>query len=97
MKRLLVAALAFVSIGLFGLTSETYANEVSSNSVMVAANESPQWQRDRYGRRYNRRRTVRRSRIVQVGRRLYRETYVVTYRPNGRVLDTRLISRVRIS
>lgn len=48
----------------------------------------------RYDRRYNRRqRTV--SRVVRYGRGLYRETYLVTYWPNGRY-DTRLISRRRI-
>ena len=96
MKRLLVIALAFASIGVVGLTSEAKANGLSSN-ITVAANANPQWQRDRYGRRINnRRRTVRRTRVVRVGRRLYRETYVVRYLPNGRT-QTRLISRVRIN
>ena len=96
MRKLLGLALALASIGVVGLESEVKANEVSSNSVVVGSNA--QWQRDRYGRRiYNRRRWVRRSRVVRVGRRLYRETYVVQFLPNGRVVDTRLISRVRIS
>ena len=78
-----------------GLGSEAKANEISTNSEVVAS--SAQWQRDRYGRRiYNRRRTVRRTRVVRIGRRLYRETYVVRYLPSG-YIDTRLISRVRIS
>ena len=93
MKRLLGLVLAIASIGVVGLSAEVKANESATNSATVA-----QWQRDRYGRRiYNRRRTVRRTRIVRVGRRLYRETFVVRYLPNGRVVDTRLISRVRIS
>lgn len=47
-------------------------------------------------RRYNRRaRTVTRTRTIRVGRRLYRETYRITYLPNGRT-RTRIISRVRI-
>ena len=96
MKRLLGLALAVASIGVVGLESEAKAVESSTNSEVVAS--SAQWQRDRYGRRiYNRRRTVRRTRVVRVGRRLYRETYVVRYLPNGRIVDTRLISRVRIS
>ena len=95
MRRLLGLALAFASIGVAGLGSEAKANEISTNNEAVAYNA--QWQGDRYGRRiYNRRRTVRRTRVVRLGRRLYRETYVVRYLPNGRV-DTRLISRVRIS
>jgi hypothetical protein len=35
------------------------------------------------------------SRLVRYGRRLYRETYLVTYWGNGRT-DTRLISRTRV-
>ncbi|HKR62060.1 MAG TPA: hypothetical protein VJS64_20395 [Pyrinomonadaceae bacterium] len=98
MKRLFVLALALASVGLFGASTEANANELSSSTVTVAANAASQWQRDRYGRRiYNRRRTVRRTRVVRVGRRLYRETFLVIYRPNGQVIDTRLISRVRIS
>jgi len=98
MKRLITLALALASIGMFELASETKAAEVSSSSVTVAANASPQWERDRYGRRiYNRRRTVRRSRVVRYRNRLYRETLLVTYLPGGRVIDTRVISRVRIS
>lgn len=99
MKRLLGLALTFAAIGLgggmVGLASEAKANDISTNSEVVAS--SAQWQRDRYGRRiYNRRRTVRRTRVVRIGRRLYRETYVVRYLPSG-YIDTRLISRVRIS
>lgn len=98
MKKLLGLALVFASIGVAGVASEAKANVTTSNTVTVAENANAQWQRDRYGRRfYNRRRAVRRTRVVRVGRRLYRETYVVTFLPNGRVLDTRLVSRVRVS
>lgn len=96
MKKLLGFVLAFASIGVVGLASEAEAKEGSANNVLIAAHASPQWQRDRYGRRINRRRAVTRSRVVRVGIRLYRETYVVRYLPNGRV-HTQLISRVRIS
>lgn len=98
MKRLLGLALAVASIAVVDFPSEVNAKELSPNNISVTANANPQWYRDRYGRRvYNRRRTVTRSRVVRIGRRLYRETYAITYRPNGRVVDTRLISRVRIS
>jgi hypothetical protein len=98
MKRLLTIALAVASIGMVELASEAKASEVSTSNTTMAANASAQWQRDRYGRRtYNRRRTTRRSRVVRVGRRLYRETLLVTYLPNGRIIDTRVISRVRIA
>jgi hypothetical protein len=99
-KRLLGIALAVVSMG-FVASAEAKTADVSNSTV--AANAAPQWQRDRYGRRYerrndrnyNRRRTVTRSRVVRYGRRLYRETYLVTYWPNGRT-NTRLISRQRV-
>ena len=96
MKKLLGLVIAFASLGVVGVASEARANEASLNAVTLAANASPQWERDRRGRRYNnRQRSVRRTRVVRVGRRLYRETYVVRYLPNGRV-HTQLISRVRI-
>ena len=96
MRKLLGLVLAFASIGGIGLASEANANEVSLNAATVAANASPQWERNRRGRYNNRRRSVTRTRVVRVGRRLYRETYVVRYLPNGRV-HTQLISRVRVS
>ena len=97
MKRVLGIALTLLSMG-FVVPAAVAAAEVSNqnSTVTVAASSAPQWQRDRYGRRYNRRRSVTRTRLVRYGRRLYRETYVVTYWPNGRS-DTRLISRTRVS
>jgi hypothetical protein len=97
MKRLLGFTLALASLGIFGLSSEAKASELSRNNEVVAVSSSPQWQRDPYNRRiYNNRRrpyAFTRSRVVRYGRRLYRETYLVRYWPNGRT-DTRLISRV---
>jgi hypothetical protein len=53
-----------------------------------------QWRRN--NRRNNRRvYTTTQSRLVRYGRQLYRETYRITYLPNGRT-RTRLISRVRV-
>ena len=97
-KTLLGIALSLASLGVVGMASEAKA-ATSNSSTTMEANAGPQWQRDRYGRSiYNRRRarTVRQTRVVRVGRRLYRETLLVTYFPNGRT-DSRLISRVRIS
>ena len=105
MKRVLGIALALLTLG-FVVPAEASTADKSRENVTVAATPVPQWQRDRYrqdryGRnrydRYDRRRTraVTQSRIVRYGRRLYRETYVVRYFPNGRV-DTQLISRSRI-
>ena len=99
MKRMMGLILALVSMG-FVASAEAKASDVSLQNSTVAASSAAQWQRDGYGRRYDRnntrRRTVTRSRLVRYGRRLYRETYVVTYWPNGRS-DTRLISRTRVS
>ena len=103
-KGILGVALAVVSLG-FVASAEAKTSDVSQLNSTVAANAVPQWSqdryRDRYDRRYdrryeNRRRTVTRSRYVRYGRRLYRETYLVTYWPNGRT-NTRLISRQRVS
>ena len=103
MKKLLGIALAVATLGI-GVSTEAKASDVSQQNSTVAASSAAQWQRDRYGRRYdrrydrryeNRRRTVTRSRYVRYGRRLYRETYLVTYWGNGRT-NTRLISRTRV-
>jgi hypothetical protein len=99
MKRVLGIVLALSTLGV-GSVAEAKAADVSLQNSTVTASSAPQWQRDRYGRRYdrrynNRRRSVTRQRLVRYGRRLYRETYVVTYWPNGRT-DTRLISRTRV-
>jgi len=110
MKRVLGIALALLTLG-FVVPAEASTAEKSLDNATAAATPVPQWQRDwhredryrndRYRRdhdyRYDRRgsRAVTRSRIVRYGGRLYRETYVVRYLPNGRV-DTQLISRSRI-
>jgi hypothetical protein len=99
MKKVLGIALAIATLGI-GVSAETKASDVSQQNSTVAASSAPQWQHDRYGRRNdrryeNRRRTVTRQRLVRYGRRLYRETYQVTYWGNGRT-NTRLISRTRV-
>jgi len=82
----------------FGSAGDALGFQEARNGTV--ANAAPQWQwgRDRYNRRYDRRYNRRQrtfSRVVRYGRRLYRETYLVTYWPNGRY-DTRLINRSRI-
>jgi hypothetical protein len=102
MKKLLGISFALLTLG-FVVPAEARTAATASENATLAANSAPQWQRDRYGRRYDRRynqryrraRTYTRSRYVRYGRRLYRETYVVRYFPNGRT-DTRLISRIRV-
>ena len=94
MKRVLGLILALSSMG-FVVSAEAKTASVSNENSTIAASSAPQWRRYRNNRRYERRRTVTQSRLVRYGRRLYRETYVVTYWPNGRT-DTRLISRQRV-
>jgi hypothetical protein len=99
MKKLLGIALTLASLGITGMASEAKSTELASTNVTVEANAAPEWQRDRrpnYNNNRRRARTVRQTRVVRSGRRVYRETYLITYLPNGRT-NTRLISRVRIS
>ena len=97
MKRVLGIAFALLTLG-FAVPAEAKTAETAHENTTVTANAAPQWGRYRNDRRYDRRRsrTVRRTRVVRVGRRLYRETYAVRYYANGRT-DTWLISRTRIS
>jgi hypothetical protein len=94
MKRVLGLILALSSMG-FVVSADAKTTNTSNENSTIAASSAPQWQRYRNYRRYDRRRSVTRSRYVRYGRRLYRETYLVTYWPNGRT-DTRLISRQRV-
>ena len=94
MKRVLGLILALSSMG-FVVSADAKTTNVSNEISTIAASSAPQWERYRNNRRYERRRTVTRSRYVRYGQRLYRETYLVTYWPNGRT-DTRLISRQRV-
>ena len=99
MKKFLALTLTLASVCLAGVTTEAKA-AVSSNSVAAvnvskAAPAAVQWNRDRNRWGRNRVRVTTQSRLVRVGRRVYRETYQVRYLPNGRTM-TRLVSRVRV-
>ncbi|HEY0101656.1 MAG TPA: hypothetical protein VGB76_22205 [Pyrinomonadaceae bacterium] len=98
MRKLLALTLSLASIGFVASPAEAKAS--AANIAPAAANAaaaspaSVQWGRN--NRRINRRaRTVTQSRLVRIGRRTFRETYQITYWPNGRT-ETRLISRVRV-
>ena len=89
MRKLLGIALAMASIGVAAPAAEAKAATTSASASTTAA----QWGRQR---RNNRRVYVTtQSRLVRVGRRVYRETYQIRRLPNGRT-TTRLISRVRV-
>jgi hypothetical protein len=95
MKKFLAIALTFVSVGFAASTAEAKAanpsNSVAAAPVSKAAPVAVQWR----NRRNRRVRVTTQSRLVRVGRRVYRETYQVRYLPNGST-RTRLVSRVRV-
>jgi hypothetical protein len=97
MKRLLALALSLAAFGFVASPAEAKAAGASASAAASAsAPAAVQWRNRRWDRRNNRRvRTVTQSRLVRVGRRVYRETYQIRYLPNGRT-QTRLISRVRV-
>lgn len=108
MKKLLALALSIASLGFVGSTAEAKTPS-NSPTITVAANAllAPQFGRqdrgrqdrgrqDRWDRRDNHRaRTTIQTRYVRFGWRVYRETYLIRFFPNGRV-ETRLISRERV-
>lgn len=89
MRKLLGIVLAAASVGVVAPAAEAKAATASASSSSAAA---AQW-----GRRRNARRAyvTTQSRLVRVGRRVYRETYRIRQLPNGRT-TARLISRVRV-
>ena len=91
MKKILALAILSMSAVAFVPSVEakstgTTANSLSEPQVRVQIGPN---------RRRNVRRVTTQVRNVRVGRQLYRETYRVTYRPNG-TTRTQLISRVRV-
>ena len=96
MKRLLALALSLAAFGFVASPAEAKAAGASASAAAASAPAAVQWRNRRWDRRNNRRlRTVTQSRLVRVGRRVYRETYQIRYFPSGRT-QTRLISRVRV-
>ena len=99
MKKLLALALSLASIGFVAASAEAKAAGPSNSTIAATATAVPQgerWEQGRRNRRYHRGvRRVTQTRLVRSGRRTYRETYQITYLPNGRT-QTRLISRVRV-
>lgn len=102
MKKLLALTLSLAAIGGVVTSAEAKAAESSTSAATIVANSAAPQVRIQIGqgRRNNRwgnRRahTVTQTRLVRVGRRLYRETYQITYLPNGRT-QIRVISRTRV-
>jgi hypothetical protein len=90
MKKVLGIVLSLASLTFVATSAEAAPNVAGAGQVRVELGQS---RRNR--QRGWRNRVVTTTRIVQRGRHRYRETYQVTYRPNGGTV-TRLISRVRI-
>jgi hypothetical protein len=91
--------LIFVVATMIFVAPSAQAKTSSDNdNIRISTNFAPQRQYRRYEQRnrYNRRaRTFFQTRYVRSGYRLYRNTYRVTYLPNGRI-RTRLVSRARV-
>ena len=88
MKKFLVFSLMFGAMA-FVVPS------IEAKTVAASVSADPQIRLQIGNNRRNRRRTVTQTRITRVGRTRYRETYRITYFPNGRT-RTQIISRVRI-
>lgn len=90
MRKILGIVLAVASVGVAAPAAEAKSASASASAASAAA--TAQW-----GRRRNNRRAyvTTQSRLVRVGRRVYRETYRIRRLPDGRT-TTRLISRVRV-
>jgi len=89
MKKLLITALMLGS-AVFAVPS------IEAKTTAISSASDPQIRVQIGGRQRNHRiRTVTKTRIVRVGRASYRETYRITYLPNGRT-RTQVISRTRI-
>ena len=110
MKRLITLTLALASMGLFGLGSDLKTNTSAQATtpqfrIQIGPRRNRHWRnRDRDYRDYENRgdrvgygygQTVMQTRLVQRGWHTYRETYQVTYYPNGETRTT-LISRERV-
>jgi len=91
MKKVLLFTIILSSLTI--VTLPVQANVDLSNAVEQRVEYIGPAQRNR---RWNRRPySVIRTRIVRIGFRRYRETYRITYLPNGRT-RVQVISRVRI-
>jgi hypothetical protein len=93
MKKAIVFSLMFLTLG---IVAPMTADAKTSATPSAAASEV-QVYGQRRGRNWNRGRVriVTRTRIVWRSGRQYRETYRITYLPNGRT-RTQVISRVRL-
>ena len=96
MKKILGLTLTLASIGIVAAPARAEAAETNlARAESVRAAAAPQVRLPGRYRNNRRVRVTTRTRLVRVGRRVYRETYQIRYLPNGGT-RTRLISRVRV-
>jgi hypothetical protein len=95
MRKFLALTLTLASVGLTASATEARAAAPSNSVGTVAVSRAAPAAAQIWNRRNRRVRVMTQTRLVRVGRRVYRETYQVRYMPNGRT-QTRLVSRVRV-
>ena len=93
MKKAIVFSLMFLASGIVAPASA----EANNTGATTATTSEVQVYGQRRGRNWNRGRVriVTRTRIISLNGRRYRETYRITYLPNGRT-RIQVISRVRV-
>jgi len=97
MKRLLALILTLTSFGFIASLAAPTAQANPQFRIVFGRRHRDRDDRWRYRNSYNYGyRTTTETRLVQMGWHTYRETYQVTYLPNGQV-QTSLISRYRVS
>ena len=97
MKKLLAAILTLTSFGFIGSLAATTAKANPQIRITVGRRHRDRDDRWRYRYGYDiGYRTTTETRLVQRGWHTYRETYQVTYLPDGQV-QTTLISRLRVN
>lgn len=99
MKRFLALALTLASVAVAATSAEAKSAAPSAASVealkAAPAPAAVQWRNRRNWGRNRRVRVVTQTRLVRRGRGVWRETYQISYLPNGGT-QTRLVSRVRV-
>jgi len=94
MKKVLILPVLLASIFTFGVSS-AQAAENTSVGTSVSVSNAPQIVQYRRNNRGRVVRTYTTTRLERRGNRVFRVTYQVTQRPNGRT-TSRMISRTRI-
>lgn len=99
MKKLLALTLSLAALVFTASFTEAKAASANSSATISAAHAGAPQLRIKIGGRGRRNnhhvRVVTQTRLVRFGRQVFRETYQITYLPNGGT-RTKVISRVRV-